>query len=121
MSEFIVTFERSSGSSLAWWRAGWLEQRGALVAAFDSQVALDRGSYRIRMRLTQQGIARRVPAEIGIRTASGTLNQRVVFPEGGSPVELESEELPLEVVFDPDHRLPVRIVAEQKSSGLDFP
>ena len=115
MSEFIATFERASGSSLSWWETGWLEQKGALVASFDSQVVSDRGSYRIRVRLTQRGIARRVPAEIGIRTASGIQKRQVVFPEDGAPVELETADQPLEVVFDPDHLLPVRTAAEEKT------
>jgi hypothetical protein len=114
MSEFIATFERSSGSSLAWWSEGWLEREGALVASFDSQAAPNHGSYWVRLKLTQQGAVRRVPAQIGIRTASGMRTYRVVFEADGSPTELESAELPLEVVFDPEHRLPVRITAEPK-------
>ncbi len=114
MQEFVATFESASGSSLAWWQKGWLERKGPIEARFRYEVVEDGRNYRVRMTLAQQGERRRVPAEIGIRTRSGTEVRRVVFEEDGSAVELNSTEKPLEVTFDPNRRLPVRLLGREQ-------
>ncbi len=114
MQEFIATFETASGSSLDWWQKGWLERKGAVRASFRYEVAEDDAGYRVRMTLAQQGERRRVPAEIGIRTKSGMEVRRVIFEEDGSAVTLESAQMPVEVTFDPEQKLPMKLVGGSK-------
>jgi len=118
MQEFIATFEAASGSSLAWWRQGWLERKGPLMASFRYEVVEDGANYRVRMTLSQEKERRRVPSEIGVRTRSGFDVRRVAFGEDGSAVELVLSEKPVEVMFDPNQRLPVRVVNAKNVVGI---
>lgn len=116
MEHLVRTMEEGSGTSLARWRAQWLERKGVPTLDWSVRVDTATAGQRVQIIIEQRAALYELPIEVALRTTRDTLLRRVNLDGNRVIVTFESDAPVVEIELDPREWILARWITPRRKS-----